>query len=664
MSKEHKWVTYYKSAREAVLSGDNSMSETAVVNLRAFIKYLQEETYAASDSIRSSAKCLGLIDDLKVVVKCIEKYGITNEEVKKYFNAFAPTYGADIAEKPGESAKARSSSGADKSAGGVKKDPVKAIADMIGSGRGGKDAPPQGTVGSDGGSEPVKAGAEGINPAVKSDGSVHKPADKSALPKQDKGVPAAGNPAVSVPSERSAGALHPNAPANADGETAGSGISFSPQRLSEFIGQTQIVTRILREISAARKKGRGYIDNILLFGNRGLGKSTLMELIAKELDAEYEFLDATSLNNDVTSKKKIQKFFIMISQAQKPVVIAIDEIHALPQDIQTSLLTLLQSRKFSYMDSNGVNYEYPVKEFTFIGATTDPDKVLPTIKDRCTNLTFYLRDYTDDELRRIFENKFAAVGLTAADDVITDCIVRCRSSIREVEAFVKGMDTLAVTHEPRVTEVTKEISDVYFEEREIDSMGLQSKDREIIRALYEDTTGAMSADTLGARVHLDTKVLTGEFEPYLLKIAFVNIVRQGRTLTERGRKYWENLDEKYKANLPAIATVDEPDEDAAPAHEDTPEEEFPAAPSVPETPPQPAEPAGAETPAGPGMEPSPAVSAEPQAEPSSTEGTEDEPAASEKESDTGVAEEPGSVSGTVPEPGDSNAVAEEGNEEK
>ena len=67
------------------------MSETAVVNLRAFIKYLQEETYAASDSIRSSAKCLGLIDDLKVVVKCIEKYGITNEEVKKYFNAFAPT---------------------------------------------------------------------------------------------------------------------------------------------------------------------------------------------------------------------------------------------------------------------------------------------------------------------------------------------------------------------------------------------------------------------------------------------------------------------------------------------------------------------------------------------------------------------------------------------
>ena len=71
------------------------------------------------------------------------------------------------------------------------------------------------------------------------------------------------------------------------------------------------------------------------------------------------------MGNDVRSQRAVQKFLQRISQEGEPVVIAFDEIHALPKHIQTGLLTLLNDRVYSYMDENGVNHNLPIKEFTF-----------------------------------------------------------------------------------------------------------------------------------------------------------------------------------------------------------------------------------------------------------------------------------------------------------
>lgn len=306
--------------------------------------------------------------------------------------------------------------------------------------------------------------------------------------------------------------------------------SLSPNSLVEFIGQTKVVARLKEAIEAAEKRGDNYIGNTLLLGNRGLGKSTLMRLIAKELGVECHIIDASAVNAD-----KLQAFLLNIAKKQIPCVIGIDEIHALKESSQTMLLTLLNDRIFRYVDKKGESYEIPMT-FTFIGATTDPNKVLQTIKDRCANLTFYLTDYTHDELKAIFVNKFAAYGLQVPDDIIEACIARCRSSIREVEAFAKGLSDKAVV--AGLTEVPRAMAEEYFSQRSLDEKGLTDKDREILIMLdTEENGGFISADTLAARVHLSPGVLSSEYEPYLLKIGFIGITSRGRYLTEDGKKY-------------------------------------------------------------------------------------------------------------------------------
>ena len=306
-----------------------------------------------------------------------------------------------------------------------------------------------------------------------------------------------------------------------------------PQSLGEFIGQTKTVARLEEAINAAQLRGEDHIGNILLLGNRGLGKSTLMKLIAKELGVECHIIDASAVTPEL-----FKAFLLNVAQKGKPVVIGVDEIHALKDSSQTMLLTLLNDRILRYVDKKGESHEIPVC-FTFIGATTDPDKILQTMKDRCSNLTFYLTDYSHDELKTIFKRKFTAYGLQADDDVTEECIARCRSSIREVEAIVKGLRDKAII--AGLTIVPRAMADEYFSQRGLDEKGLGDKDREILSALNtEENGGFLSADTLAARVRLGAGVLTSEYEPYLLKIGFIGITSRGRYLSDEGKKYIES----------------------------------------------------------------------------------------------------------------------------
>ena len=314
----------------------------------------------------------------------------------------------------------------------------------------------------------------------------------------------------------------------------------APQMLDDFIGQADIVKRLKKEIAVAKKRGIKYLSNILLFGNRGLGKTTLMQIIANELGVRFEWIDASQFQSSHTSEKQFLAFLQNISMANEPVVIGIDEIHALPKKIQSSLLTLLQSRVFVYMDNSGHNHNIPIEAFTFIGATTDPQDVLDTIQDRCKNLTFTLKDYTHDELMLIFKRKFASKKLQISDELIERCIARCRCSIREVEAIVLGLLTEADYIDTRV--ITEDILEEYFKVRGVDEIGLEQTDIDILRAIATDPAGVVSADTLASKMGMDVKVLLSKFEPYLIKIGFVTIINRGRAITDLGRAHLRKLD--------------------------------------------------------------------------------------------------------------------------
>lgn len=307
-----------------------------------------------------------------------------------------------------------------------------------------------------------------------------------------------------------------------------------PQSLDEFIGQAHIVERLKEEIEVARILGKKHLDNILLQGNRGLGKSTLMKLLAKELGVRFEFIDCTSLMNDTRSQRMFHEFFQRIASSDEPVLIACDEIHAMPVRLQSNLLTLLNDRIYSYLTESGTKI-LTMPEFTFVAATTDYDAVLSTVKDRCSNLSFIMKDYTRDELYRIFSDKFIGMGITASANVIGLCINRCRSSIRDVTAIVKGLYSKAVL--AKTTAVIEDMVEEYFSRMGVDAIGLKEIERRILQAIADEPNGYISEETLAARVYLNTKVLTKEYEPYLMKIGFLSVGLRGRTLTPKAEEY-------------------------------------------------------------------------------------------------------------------------------
>ena len=320
--------------------------------------------------------------------------------------------------------------------------------------------------------------------------------------------------------------------------------TFTPKSLDGLVGQQEIKQRVNAEIGAARKQGNNHIDHILLLGSRGLGKTTLMELIAKALGVPFEHLDCTQFRNDVSSQRALQNFFHKIGKRNGPVVIGMDELHSLPPKLQAGLLTLLNNREYIYMDNNGTNQIIPIKEFTFIGATTDPHELLPTLKDRCSNLTFYLKDYSRDELQRIFLGKFASKGLQVNDDALGECISRCRSSVREVNSIVNGLCTLAINADTK--QIDTSMVNEYFKNAEIDPIGLRVKDLEILNILYEEPSGIMAEETIAAKAGIDLRVYKSEYEPYLIKIGFISITGRGRALSEKAKTYLSDMTQDDK----------------------------------------------------------------------------------------------------------------------
>lgn len=315
---------------------------------------------------------------------------------------------------------------------------------------------------------------------------------------------------------------------------------YEPDSLENFIGQQHIVKVLLKEIAIARAEGKHHLDNILLFGNPGLGKSTLMRLIAKSLGVRFEWMDCSQYRNSQQSLKALQNFLMRVARENEPVVIAFDEVHMLTDELQSSLLTLLESRVYvSPPDVNGNIKRIPIDEFTFIAATTDDDKVLNTIKDRCLRLKFQMVDYTAEELAQIYRTKVAAKGLTITEEAIEACIPRSRGSIRYVNSFVEGLDReLYDANGKRLsTHIDLAVALHFFEERGIDRIGLEKKDLEILRALEEEMSGVIGVETLSARVGLDPKKYASEYEPYLVKIGFISVTGRGRSLTEKAREY-------------------------------------------------------------------------------------------------------------------------------
>ena len=330
-----------------------------------------------------------------------------------------------------------------------------------------------------------------------------------------------------------------------DKDDKSAGGNFEPQTLDEFIGQKQTVRALKKAIEVAKIDGLKCIANkggVLLLGNRGLGKSTIMRLVGKELGVKVEFFDASSLRNDVESRRRFDTFLERIARENQPVVIAVDEIHKLSDDLQSRLLVLLQDRVYTNLDKAGQTINLPIKEFTFIGATTEEHDILVTLLDRFKKgLICTLEDYAADELRQIIKGKVSYYKLTISEDAIAEIIKRGRSSIREIESFILGLRGEAVLE--KQSEISKEMTLRYFEENKIYDLGLTAMDIKILEALEQAPSRTLSEENIASKVGVQLQDFQTNRKPYLIKIDFILSSNKGQTITEKGVEYLKLIGE-------------------------------------------------------------------------------------------------------------------------
>lgn len=600
-------ITLFVDAKKLATDASPSTVDKAIGNLKEISDHCKE-LYKTAPYYIDKAKSRNIYENIDIVINIMQRFGYCSPVVGAFFGLIVgnnvPTFadlsrGKRITDLPPELLTAPTAAS--------------------GNNSNNKGGTVDGVISASGNEAPAPAATSPTNvtaPAAKA--SATDPLELPDLPAAPVSTPIEAPAPVTVipdiPANTDVGVSNA-ADGNADGVQTSDNVNSSqdatsksskllindplaPQSLDEFIGQKLVIKRIKEEIAAAKIEGRHHLDNIMMFGRPGLGKTTLMCLIAQELGAEFEFLDSTSLMNDVKSQRKFREFFIRVSKMTAPVVIAVDEIHRLNDALQSNLLTLLQSRVYSDMTDDGQTVQYEMPEFTFIGATTDYDAVLPTIKDRAMNLTFHLVDYTRDELRLIFEKKLSVYNYTASAKAIDACINRCRSSMRTIGAIIKGLHTKALNAKTNI--ITMNMINDYFNDVSVDAIGLTAIERDILKVLAEDTGTALSAETLAARVSVkDARLLMREHEPYLIKIGFISIISKGRCLTAKGRAYYERGYYDFGDGV-VVGEPESPASPAAPAAPAAPaSSEAPASPAVPAAPAAPVAPEAPATPVAP-----------------------------------------------------------------
>ena len=312
----------FVSARNLAKEASPARVKEAAEKIKAISDHCKE-LYETATSYLERAKCRNLFESLDNIVQIMLTKGFVDERVGAFFgllnNTATPSFGdisrgngtimadPDLPKKPPQVPQPSASDGNDLPMLGAEKDVEK--------------------------SKPKDDRGELPPPP---------PAAKAEPPRPLENAPAAPVapvPLESVPDEKEKADERgeETAPVSADDD-------MTPQSLDDFIGQDDAVRILKEQIAEAKILGKKHLDHIMLFGNRGLGKSTLMKIIARELGVRFEFIDCTSLMNDVRSQRDFNEFFQRISERGEPVVIALDEIHALPERLQSNLLTLVIAR--------------------------------------------------------------------------------------------------------------------------------------------------------------------------------------------------------------------------------------------------------------------------------------------------------------------------------
>jgi len=302
--------------------------------------------------------------------------------------------------------------------------------------------------------------------------------------------------------------------------------ALRPQTLSEFVGQEQAKGNLKVFIDAARGRGES-LDHVLLFGPPGLGKTTLAQIVARELGVGFRATSGPIL-------AKAGDLAAILTNLEPRDVLFIDEIHRLAPTVEEILYPAMEDHVLDLIIGEGPSarsVRIDLAPFTLVGATTRAGLLATPLRDRF-GIPLRLEFYTPDELVRVITGAARKMGVAVDEEGAREIASRSRGTPRVAGRLLRRVRDFAEAEgSPMIDRLAAARA---LARLEVDEAGLDANDRRFLKALIENYGGGpVGMDTLAAAIAEARDAVEDVIEPYLLQQGFIQRTPRGRMACAR-----------------------------------------------------------------------------------------------------------------------------------
>ncbi len=318
--------------------------------------------------------------------------------------------------------------------------------------------------------------------------------------------------------------------------------SLRPQSLADFVGQERVKEQLAIALEAAKARGEA-LDHVLLVGPPGLGKTTLAQIVRQELGVGIRTVAGPAL------ERKADMAAILTSLEPRDVLF-VDEIHRVNRAIEEILYPALEDFRMDIVVGQGPaarTLSLDLPNFTLVGATTRTGLLTTPLRDRF-GMTYRLDLYDAAELGLIVRRSARILGVPIEDQAAEEIAGRSRGTPRIANRILRRVrDVAQVRHDGSITtEVAREALALL----EVDEHGLERTDRELLRAIVERFDGGpVGLSTLAVALGEEQDTIEDVYEPYLLRLGYLQRTPRGRTVTKAGRAHVGAIADDGEARL-------------------------------------------------------------------------------------------------------------------
>ena len=310
--------------------------------------------------------------------------------------------------------------------------------------------------------------------------------------------------------------------------------SVRPHSLDDFIGQNELRANLRVYLGAARERGKA-LDHTLFYGNPGLGKTTLAQIMASEL----------GVNLICTSGPVLERsgdLAAILTNLNRHDILFVDEIHRMPIAVEEVLYPAMEDFKLDLVIGQGPaarTVKIDLEPFTLVGATTRMGLISSPLRDRF-GIVARLEYYSPDDLARVVQRTARILGVEVSTDGAVEIGRRSRGTPRIANRLLRRVRDFALVHGNGT--VTGDQASAALKRMDVDELGLDQMDRKLLEVLIKHYDGGpVGIKTLAVACSEEVRTIEDIYEPYLIQCGFLKRTPRGRMATALAYRHLKML---------------------------------------------------------------------------------------------------------------------------